>query len=192
MEQQLVVMGIRSNPKLDPSSNVVRVLIDMYVDIGDHIALQYGGSEAHKKVTAERSESIVGPIGKVRWADGVWLLWKCLFSRRSSRWPTMLCFAAQRTSYFHPEILQQCIHRPIETRCNVRILIHGLHCRRMHCSDVSFYKSGISFWDITYRIDIRCLFGKWKLTITFTIDTLIPVRAWERTKRALVSWNGTM
>lgn len=51
MEQQLVVMGIRSNPKLDPSSNVVRVLIDMYVDIGDHIALQYGGSEAHKKVT---------------------------------------------------------------------------------------------------------------------------------------------
>lgn len=65
MEQQLVVMGIRSNPKLDPSSNVVRVLIDMYVDIGDHIALQYGGSEAHKKVTAERSESIVGPIGKV-------------------------------------------------------------------------------------------------------------------------------
>lgn len=66
MEQQLVVMGIRSNPKLDPSSTIVRVLIDMYVDIGDHIALQYGGSEAHKKVTTERSESIVGPIGKVR------------------------------------------------------------------------------------------------------------------------------
>jgi hypothetical protein len=60
-----VVMGIRSSPKLDPSSNVVRVLIDMYVDIGDHIALQYGGSEAHKKVSAERSESLVGPIGKV-------------------------------------------------------------------------------------------------------------------------------
>ena len=65
MEQQLVVMGIRSNPKLDPSSNIVRVLIEMYVDIGDHIALQYGGSEAHKKVSTERSESIVGPIGKV-------------------------------------------------------------------------------------------------------------------------------
>ena len=57
-------MGIRSNPKLDPSSNIVRVLIDLYVDIGDQIALQYGGSEAHKKVSAERSESIVGPIGK--------------------------------------------------------------------------------------------------------------------------------
>ena len=65
MEQQLVVMGIRSNPKLDPSSNIVRVLIDMYVDIGDHIALQYGGSEAHKKVTTERSESFAGPMGKV-------------------------------------------------------------------------------------------------------------------------------
>jgi hypothetical protein len=64
MEQQLVVMGVRCSPKLDPSSNIVRVLIDMYVDIGDHIALQYGGSEAHKKVTAERSELI--SIGKVR------------------------------------------------------------------------------------------------------------------------------
>jgi len=49
LAQQLVVMGIRSSVKLDPSSNIVRVLIDMYVDIGDHLALQYGGSEAHKK-----------------------------------------------------------------------------------------------------------------------------------------------
>lgn len=53
--------------RLDPSSNIVRVLIDMYVEIGDNIALQYGGSEAHKKVTADRSEvsNITGPIGKV-------------------------------------------------------------------------------------------------------------------------------
>jgi phosphatidylinositol 3,5-bisphosphate 5-phosphatase len=58
-------MGIRSKAKLDPSSTIVRVLIDMYVDIGDSIALQYGGSEAHKKVTAERSESSITPIGKV-------------------------------------------------------------------------------------------------------------------------------
>jgi phosphatidylinositol 3,5-bisphosphate 5-phosphatase len=64
--QQLVVMGIRSKAKLDPSSTIVRVLIDMYVDIGDSIALQYGGSEAHKKVTAERTESSITPIGKVR------------------------------------------------------------------------------------------------------------------------------
>ena len=63
MEQQLVVMGIRSNPKLDPASNIVRVLIDMYVDIGDHIALQYGGSEAHKKVQAGGAEPII-PLGK--------------------------------------------------------------------------------------------------------------------------------
>lgn len=49
LAQQLVVMGIRSSVKLDPSSSIVRVLIDMYVDIGDHLALQYGGSEAHKK-----------------------------------------------------------------------------------------------------------------------------------------------
>lgn len=37
-----------------------------YVDIGDSIALQYGGSEAHKKVTAGKSESNIMPIGKVR------------------------------------------------------------------------------------------------------------------------------
>jgi len=66
LEQQLVVMGIRSSAKLDPSSTIIRVLIDMYVEIGDHIALQYGGSEAHKKVSAERTESTIpGPIGKV-------------------------------------------------------------------------------------------------------------------------------
>jgi hypothetical protein len=58
-------MGIRSQSKLDPSSNIVRVAIDMYVDIGDSVALQYGGSEAHKKVTAARSESNIIPIGKV-------------------------------------------------------------------------------------------------------------------------------
>lgn len=63
MEQQLVVMGIRANPKLDPSSNIVRVLIDMYVDIGDHIALQYGGSEAHKKVQTGGVDAII-PLGK--------------------------------------------------------------------------------------------------------------------------------
>lgn len=69
--QQLAIMGVRSKAKLDPSSNIVRVLIDMYVDIGDSIALQYGGSEAHKKVTASRSESnITGPIGKVSGEGG--------------------------------------------------------------------------------------------------------------------------
>jgi hypothetical protein len=65
LEQQLVVMGIRSSAKLDPSSTIIRVLIEMFVDCGDIISLQYGGSEAHKKVSAERTESsIPGPIGK--------------------------------------------------------------------------------------------------------------------------------
>jgi hypothetical protein len=65
--QQLVVMGIRSSARLDPSSNIVRMLIDLYVEIGDHIALQYGGSEAHKKVaTAGNVNTIPGPMGKVR------------------------------------------------------------------------------------------------------------------------------
>lgn len=62
--QQLVVMGIRSTAKLDPSSNIVRMLIDMYVEIGDHIALQYGGSEAHKKGATAGMSNIQGPMGK--------------------------------------------------------------------------------------------------------------------------------
>jgi len=63
--QQLVVMGIRSSPKLDPPSIIVRMLIDMYVEIGDQIALQYGGSEAHKKVaSAGANSNIPGPMGK--------------------------------------------------------------------------------------------------------------------------------
>lgn len=53
--QQLVVMSVRSSPRLNPSSNIVRLLIDMYVDIGDHLALQYGGSEAHKKVQVQNT-----------------------------------------------------------------------------------------------------------------------------------------
>ena len=63
--QQLVVMGIRSSAKLDPSSIIVRMLIDMYVEIGDQIALQYGGSEAHKKVaSAGEKTNVPGQLGK--------------------------------------------------------------------------------------------------------------------------------
>lgn len=61
--QQLVVMGIRSSAKLDSASTIVRVLIDMYVDIGDVISMQYGGSEAHKKMTGDRADSNMA-IGK--------------------------------------------------------------------------------------------------------------------------------
>lgn len=66
LAQQLVVMGIRSSVKLDPTSNIVRVLINMYVEIGDHIAIQYGGSEAHKKVATAQVAAKEGPsAGKV-------------------------------------------------------------------------------------------------------------------------------
>jgi len=65
LAQQLVVMGIRSSAKLNPLSNIVRVLIDMYVEIGDHISLQYGGSEAHKKgQQSSKTQSNIPNIGK--------------------------------------------------------------------------------------------------------------------------------
>jgi hypothetical protein len=37
-----------------------------YVEIGDQIALQYGGSEAHKKVASGATSNIPGPMGKVK------------------------------------------------------------------------------------------------------------------------------
>ena len=61
-------MGIRSlATNLDPTSNIVKALIDMYVEIGDHISLQYGGSEAHKKVQSSGVAVVIqGPTtGKV-------------------------------------------------------------------------------------------------------------------------------
>ncbi|GMH92693.1 hypothetical protein TrST_g1793 [Triparma strigata] len=66
LAQQLVCMGVTSTPELDSSLTIVNVLMDMYSEIGDQIALQYGGSEAHKKVAASGgSSSVQGPsMGK--------------------------------------------------------------------------------------------------------------------------------
>jgi len=65
LKQMLVVMGIRSCAKLAASSNIVELLIDMYVEIGDSIAMQYGGSEAHKKAQPSGSATTIpGPMGK--------------------------------------------------------------------------------------------------------------------------------
>ncbi|CAM9450333.1 unnamed protein product, partial [Phaeothamnion confervicola] len=50
--KQLYVMGINNVPTLESGSQVVMVLMDLYSELGDHIALQYGGSEAHKKVSS--------------------------------------------------------------------------------------------------------------------------------------------
>ena len=64
--QQLVVMGIRNYSYLNPSCNLVKAVIDMYVDIGDHLSLQYGGSEAHKKVQSSGIDTsvVAGNMGK--------------------------------------------------------------------------------------------------------------------------------
>jgi len=75
LSQQLVVMGIRSlATNLDPTSNIVKAaLIDMYVEIGDHISLQYGGSEAHKKVQSSGAAVAiqVPTTGKVSNTDDI-------------------------------------------------------------------------------------------------------------------------
>ncbi len=50
--EQLAALGLVEEGGLDPSSPFTIALMGMYTEHGDAIALQYGGSEANKKVTA--------------------------------------------------------------------------------------------------------------------------------------------
>jgi hypothetical protein len=44
-------LGLSDQQAVDPGSRILLKLMDMYSEMGDRIALQYGGSEAHKKVS---------------------------------------------------------------------------------------------------------------------------------------------
>jgi hypothetical protein len=158
-------MGIRSKTRLDPSSNIVRVLIDMYVDIGDSIALQYGGSEAHKKVTASRAESsniTTGPIGKVR--AGVPTQRAC--HGREDLTQFFVSCVAQRAFDLDSTLLQQRLHGPIEARCNVSKKMKFARTRFPCLSNA--VKSGISFLASTFHTTIPSPCGRWKQTTTST------------------------
>jgi hypothetical protein len=48
--RQLQAVGLTDVPKLDPDCGVAACLMDMYQNMGDSLALQYGGSEAHNYV----------------------------------------------------------------------------------------------------------------------------------------------
>ncbi|KAG0609702.1 hypothetical protein M758_7G007600 [Ceratodon purpureus] len=52
--RQLQAVGLMDKPKLDPDCGVAACLMDMYQNMGDSLALQYGGSEAHNYVFPER------------------------------------------------------------------------------------------------------------------------------------------
>lgn len=49
--RQLHVMGLTNIPKVDPDSSIAAALMDMYQSMGDALAQQYGGSEAHNTVS---------------------------------------------------------------------------------------------------------------------------------------------
>ncbi|XP_059459748.1 phosphatidylinositol-3-phosphatase SAC1 isoform X1 [Corylus avellana] len=52
--RQLHAMGLTDVPKVDPDSTMAASLMDMYQSMGDALAQQYGGSEAHNTVFTER------------------------------------------------------------------------------------------------------------------------------------------
>ncbi len=43
--EQLYAMGIRNNPEVEFDEGIVVQLMEMYQDQGNHIALQYAGSQ---------------------------------------------------------------------------------------------------------------------------------------------------
>jgi hypothetical protein len=60
-------MGFTDAPKLDPDCSVAAVMMGMYQNMGDSLALQYGGSEAHNTVrllTTERGFVDGAPVDK--------------------------------------------------------------------------------------------------------------------------------
>ncbi|KAG9144517.1 hypothetical protein Leryth_010735 [Lithospermum erythrorhizon] len=52
--RQLYAMGLSDKPKVDADSSIAAALMDMYQSMGDALAQQYGGSEAHNTVFRER------------------------------------------------------------------------------------------------------------------------------------------
>ncbi|KAF4366387.1 hypothetical protein F8388_018835 [Cannabis sativa] len=52
--RQLHAMGLTDMLKVDPDSTIAAALMDMYQSMGDALAQQYGGSEAHNTVFTER------------------------------------------------------------------------------------------------------------------------------------------
>ena len=51
---QLFSLGLSDIPKVDPHNNIADALRDMYQNMGDALALQYGGSTTHNTVFLER------------------------------------------------------------------------------------------------------------------------------------------
>ena len=63
-----------STPWQDPRSRLVTDVMDMYTIMGDRIALQYGGSEAHRKVRRRHGgESLMAPEDEMSGGGGVQL-----------------------------------------------------------------------------------------------------------------------
>jgi hypothetical protein len=52
----LKLMGLSDSLLAEPSNPLLMTLMSMYSEMGDRIALQYGGSEAHNKMTAGATE----------------------------------------------------------------------------------------------------------------------------------------
>ena len=48
--RQLHALALTDMPKVDPDSSIAAALMDMYQSMGDALAQQYGGSEAHNSV----------------------------------------------------------------------------------------------------------------------------------------------
>lgn len=54
---KLYALGFKDSPFLDPESDFIRILLQMYERMGDCLALQYGGSQMHRSLKKDHAES---------------------------------------------------------------------------------------------------------------------------------------
>lgn len=67
---QMYSLGLTDSETLDPSGPLVRTLMGLYEEMGDAIAMQYGGSEANKKVTTDEHAAAVQSGGGAMEEEG--------------------------------------------------------------------------------------------------------------------------
>ena len=54
--RQIHALGLSDSPFLEPRGMLMNIVTSMYEQLGDRIAIQYGGSEAHKKVSKQHTK----------------------------------------------------------------------------------------------------------------------------------------
>ncbi|KAH7315454.1 hypothetical protein KP509_21G050400 [Ceratopteris richardii] len=70
--RQLYVLGLSSAPKVGRNSGLAATLMEMYENMGDALAIQYGGSTAHNKVFSQMQGRWKATIQSLEFFRSIW------------------------------------------------------------------------------------------------------------------------